>query len=54
MGDIRDHFNGQVREKTLQRDVLELVEGGLVKKDGDNRWTIYTFIGHLGQMSDMS
>lgn len=46
IGDIRVVFE-DISEKTLQRDLWHLVNCGLVQRDGDYRWTAYTYIGHL-------
>ncbi|MDP3727528.1 MAG: DeoR family transcriptional regulator [bacterium] len=41
IGDIRQVFGDAYSEKTLQRDLWQLVESGRVKRQGDNRWTVY-------------
>ena len=43
---IRSLFGAEISEKTLQRDLVELVSFGLVRREGDNRWTTYVSIGH--------
>lgn len=43
-------FSDAVSEKTIQRDLNELVSSGLIQRRGDNRWTTYLAIGH--KMSD--
>lgn len=34
-----------VSEKTIQRELQNLISQGLVQKEGERRWTIYTYIG---------
>lgn len=46
IGDIRALFGTACSEKTLQRDLWQLVTSGLVRKRGENRWTTYISIGH--------
>lgn len=41
VGELGLLFTGKVGKKTLQRDLQELVERGVVKKRGDRRWTQY-------------
>lgn len=41
LGDIRQLFGDAYSEKTLQRDIWQLVASGRVKRQGDNRWTVY-------------
>ena len=31
-------------EKTIQRELLELVEKGVIKKEGERRWSTYSLI----------
>lgn len=38
--DIYDQFSG-VSEKTIQRDLLALVQKGIVIKEGEKRWSMY-------------
>lgn len=45
-GDIRQIFGDTCSEKTLQRDLWQLVNAGRIKRHGDKRWTVYS-IGHL-------
>lgn len=42
IGDIRQIFGDAYSEKTLQRDIWQLVAIGRVKREGDNRWTVYS------------
>ncbi len=39
--DVTDVIHG-CSEKTLQRDLLDLVLGGILKKEGERRWTVYS------------
>ncbi|MDO8590420.1 MAG: DeoR family transcriptional regulator [bacterium] len=39
-GELAGYFSGY-SEKTIQRDLLELVAQGLLKKSGDKRWRVY-------------
>lgn len=32
-------------EKTIQRELIELINTGLVRKDGERRWSKYSYIG---------
>lgn len=41
-------FGEEVSEKTLQRDLLHLVNTGILGRKGDNRWTVY-FPSGIGQ-----
>lgn len=41
LGDIRQLFGDAYSEKTLQRDLWQLVAIGRVKREGYNRWTVY-------------
>lgn len=51
ISNLRQIFGDEFSEKTLQRDLWQLINFGLVRRHGDNRWTIYTYIGH--NVSDM-
>ena len=31
-----------VSEKTIQRELLALVDEGILKKEGERRWTLYS------------
>ncbi|MBI4132372.1 MAG: hypothetical protein HY474_01935 [Candidatus Sungbacteria bacterium] len=42
LGDIRQIFGDTYSEKTLQRDLLQLVSAGFIQRQGDNRWTVYS------------
>lgn len=46
LGDIRQLFGDTCSEKTLQRDLWQLVSAGRIKRQGDNRWTVYS-LGHF-------
>lgn len=46
LGALRAIFGQGYSEKTLQRDLLGLVEAGHIRKRGDNRWTKYFPLGH--------
>ncbi|KKU80821.1 MAG: hypothetical protein UY07_C0032G0005 [Parcubacteria group bacterium GW2011_GWA1_47_8] len=39
--DISSHFS-ELSEKTIQRELVALVEGGVLKKEGERRWSRYT------------
>ncbi|MBI3627187.1 MAG: DeoR family transcriptional regulator [Candidatus Sungbacteria bacterium] len=41
VGDLANLFMSRVSRKTLQRDLQELIEKNIVKKEGDRRWTHY-------------
>lgn len=41
--DIAVHFPG-LSEKTLQRELVALVEGGVLKKTGERRWSRYSLL----------
>src|SRR3989338_119225 len=41
VGDLAKFFGEEVSEKTLQRDLTELVHAGTLRRKGDNRWTTY-------------
>ncbi len=45
IGEMAALFDSEISEKTLQRDLLLLVNTGLVRKEGDNRWTTYIYQG---------
>jgi len=34
-------------EKTIQRELLELVDKGVVKKEGERRWSRYSLVGRI-------
>lgn len=46
IGDIRVLFGDDMSEKTLQRDLWQLVSYGLISREGENRWTTYIYLGH--------
>ncbi|MCH7883310.1 DeoR family transcriptional regulator [Patescibacteria group bacterium] len=41
IGELTALFEGQISEKTLQRDLLSLTNNGLLLKEGDKRWRRY-------------
>ena len=47
ISNLRSVFGTEVSEKTLQRDLGELVSYGLLKRQGDNRWTTYVALGQI-------
>ncbi|MBI2175264.1 MAG: hypothetical protein HYU35_00840 [Parcubacteria group bacterium] len=47
VGDLASTFRGVVGEKTLQRDLLRMVDRGLLQKAGDKRWRRYALRGEL-------
>jgi len=42
VGEISSLFS-DFSEKTIQRDLLEMVKSGILKKEGDKRWRTYVF-----------
>lgn len=44
---IRMLVDEKVSEKTLQRDLVYLVESGFIRREGDNRWTVYVYVKDL-------
>jgi len=40
VSDISGHITG-VSDKTIQRELLELVDKGVLKKEGERRWSVY-------------
>lgn len=42
ISNIRELFSDACSEKTIQRDLWQLVDAGLISRRGDNRWTIYS------------
>lgn len=42
ISDIRELFGDACSEKTLQRDLWQLVRAGRLLRAGDNRWTVYS------------
>lgn len=44
LGDIHQLFGDVCSEKTIQRDLWQLVSAGRIKRQGDNRWTVYSLI----------
>ncbi len=43
LSDILNHI-GDCSEKTIQRELNDLIEGGYLKKQGDRRWSTYFFL----------
>ncbi|MBI2055643.1 MAG: DeoR family transcriptional regulator [Candidatus Sungbacteria bacterium] len=43
ISDIRAVLDDGLSERTIQRDLVYLADSGLIFKEGDNRWTIYTY-----------
>gem|GEM_PF-2292113 len=43
ISDIVKLFDAIVSEKTIQRDLLQLVTAGIISRHGDNRWTTYSY-----------
>lgn len=41
ISDIRRIFGEECSEKTLQRDLWQMVSIGFIRREGDNRWTTY-------------
>jgi DNA-binding transcriptional ArsR family regulator len=41
--DISTHIRG-VSEKTIQRELLALIEAGIVRKQGERRWSTYSLV----------
>lgn len=44
VGDLASTFRGVVGEKTLQRDMLRMVDRGLLQKTGNKRWRRYALL----------
>lgn len=42
ISDIRSMFSASCSERTLQRDLWQLIDYGLIRRQGDTRWTIYS------------
>lgn len=42
VGELGLLFSGRVSKKTLQRDLQEMAERSMIKKNGDRRWTAYS------------
>lgn len=47
ISDLRGLFGAECSEKTLQRDLGQLTESGFLRRQGDNRWTIYILIRNI-------
>ena len=43
IGDLQVLIGAACSEKTLQRDLWQLVEAGFIRRQGDNRWTTYIY-----------
>lgn len=41
ISDVSDIFKGQVSDKTIRRDLIDLMNKGLIGRKGDKRWTKY-------------
>lgn len=46
IGEMRSLFGSAVSEKTLRRDLWQLVSTGYIRRQGDKRWATYISIGH--------
>ena len=44
VGELGLLFSGKVSKKTLQRDLVDLVERKVIGRDGDHRWTTYFLV----------
>ena len=53
LGDIRQLFGDSYSEKTLQRDLWQLVSVGRIQRQGDNRWTVY-YLKHSDVLDALS
>lgn len=51
IGKLVEIFENQFSEKTIQRDLVGLMEAGLIKREGDKRWRRYTVLSDI-PMSD--
>ena len=43
ISDLTDFFQ-EVSSKTIQRDLQDLVNKGILKKEGERRWTVYSVV----------
>lgn len=41
IGEIREFIGTDASEKTIQRDIWQLINYGIIRKEGDYRWTVY-------------
>src|SRR3989338_5462132 len=44
VGELDPLFSQRVSKKTLQRDLQDLIDQGVVKREGDKRWAVYSII----------
>jgi predicted ArsR family transcriptional regulator len=47
VSEITHALGASISEKTIQRDLFELIAEGVVKKEGEKRWTRYTRVNSL-------
>ena len=47
MGKLVEIFEDRFSEKTIQRDLADLAEEGLIKREGDKRWRRYTILSDI-------
>lgn len=53
IADLTQLFSGEFSEKTLKRELGDLIVAGLIRRSGDNRWTIYSLTGDAGGLDNL-
>lgn len=54
VADLKALLGEAASEKTLQRDLWQLVSAGFIRRQGGNRWTTYIRIGHQMSARELS